>query len=389
MSNAAFKTMSHMFVGRVNVRPIGKADVFGIGIVWPLQLIEEGQELIARPETAGLAVDGCHLGQELLLQGEVGIQIYPSCLDRFVPKPEGDYRGFHTSVEQIHGHGVAQAVEGNSFLAQGRTGLARDCEVLVQEMLDRIGAQSATSGTREDQITCFPIRPVEPSFQHRSTTFAQRNCSFLPPLANDLNMSANAELDVLSREPRDFRQAHASLYRQQEQCVISLPILCGPPRRVQQSDDLLSCQEVNQPSCEAHGRCCKDAFDLSAVRWQLASDESEEGADGCQAQIASLCADTASHLQIVQERGDQRSVDLLELNAIGIDVEMCLRKAQQEPECIAIRANGVLTYLLLLHQPLREEALQESRETRMGVFHTRPRQWRSRRLVACFMSEGC
>ena len=123
-------------------------------------------------------------------------------------------------------------------------------------------------------------------------------------------------------------------------------------------------QEVDQLAVMTFGRHGKDPLDLGAVGRHLIRGVSEERPDRGQAQIAGAHADAPCLLHLGKEGGDERRIDHLERQPVGRGVQPLLRKAQQHPERVAVGFNRVGADPLLLHQPLREELLQERREGR-------------------------
>jgi hypothetical protein len=66
----------------------------------------------------------------------------------------------------------------------------------------------------------------------------------------------------------------------------------------------------------------------------------------------------ATLLQAIQKRHDQRGLNLLKMQSCRWLVQPMLRELQKLTEGITVRADSVGTRLALLHQALREEALQ-------------------------------
>jgi len=90
----------------------------------------------------------------------------------------------------------------------------------------------------------------------------------------------------------------------------------------------------------------------------------KERAYGGQSKIARARADAPRRFKLVQKGGDERRIDFFKCQVIRRDMQPLVRKAQQESEGVAIRADGVRADPLLLHQALREEPLQQRREAR-------------------------
>src|SRR5262249_47679864 len=96
-----------------------------------------------------------------------------------------------------------------------------------------------------------------------------------------------------------------------------------------------------------------------------------EGSDGCQPAVATASRDTPILLQVVEERPDQRSIDILERDAIRGLAQSLARKLEQQAEAVAVRADCVGACLPLLHKAFCEEALQQRGKTRR-CFHRAP-----------------
>src|SRR5215468_6504385 len=128
-------------------------------------------------------------------------------------------------------------------------------------------------------------------------------------------------------------------------------------------------------------------MDLRRPGRHLERGKVEEGSDGCQPGIPTACRDTAVLLQVIEERTDQRSIDILERDAIWGFAQSLTRELEQQAEGVAVGADGVRASLSLLRKTLCEEALQQCRKTGHR-FHRAPSQCFSRRSRACPMSSG-
>jgi hypothetical protein len=79
--------------------------------------------------------------------------------------------------------------------------------------------------------------------------------------------------------------------------------------------------------------------------------------DRSQADIATARTNAAALLQVVEERTDQRCVQIRQRKLRGGFVEPLLGIAQQQAEGVPVAGEGMGTGALLLHQPLGEERL--------------------------------
>ena len=329
-----------------------------------LKAVEERQQLVVGLELPRLAVERDGLGEDLLFQRQVSVEVDLGGVDGLVPQPERDHGLLHAGVQQVHRRGVPQAVERDVFLLEGGAALAGDRDVLFQKTINTVGAQSSAADAREHELALVWIRFIEPCREYGGDRLAERDDALLAALAVDFDVGARAERHVLTLQACHFRQAHAGLQGRQQQRMVPAADAGGLVGSVQEGVDLGTCQEVDQLAVEPLGRHGQDALYLSAVRRHFIGGEAEERPDRSEAQVAGGGAHAPRFLQFVQEGGDERRVELLEGQPVGRRVQPPLSEAQQQPEGVAIGADRMRADLLLLHQPLREEPLQECREGR-------------------------
>ncbi len=158
-------------------------------------------------------------------------------------------------------------------------------------------------------------------------------------------------------------------------------------RCVEQCVDLRSTEKVYQGACEAFARDGEQTLDLCRMGWQLERGVAKEGMYCREAQITAAHAEATTLLQIVQKGHDQRCVDLLDAQPRGCLMQALLRERQELSERVAIGTDGVRACLTLLHQALREEALQQRRQA-YGSAHGRSSQRCSSRRIASRISSG-
>ena len=183
-----------------------------------------------------------------------------------------------------------------------------------------------------------------------------------------------------------LRHAQSRLYGHEHERMVT-PARPGAQVWCEQNRvDLRSGEKTDLCACAALVRDGQDPLNLRCVGRHLERRIPKKRTDGRQSQVAAGCTDTAAGLQIVEVRSDQRCVDLLELQPLRRNAEMLLCELQEQPKAVAVRTDGMGTGLALLHQPTREEALQESWETGRG--HDRFSQRCSMRSIASRMSCG-
>ena len=131
-------------------------------------------------------------------------------------------------------------------------------------------------------------------------------------LANDPHVGAGAEDDVFAFEPGHLRQAQTCLDSQQHEGVITPARPCALIGCRKQAVNFGAREEWDQGPREALAGDGKHPLNLCGMSRCLESGETKERANRRQAQIATASADALPLLQMLQERHDQRRVDLLE-----------------------------------------------------------------------------
>ena len=81
----------------------------------------------------------------------------------------------------------------------------------------------------------------------------------------------------------------------------------------------------------------------------------EERAHGGEADVACAGAVAALGLELLEERGDQRRVEVFELKPRRRLARLLLREGEQQPEGVAVAGDGVRADPALAQQPVSEE----------------------------------
>lgn len=286
--------------------------VMDIGIVLPLELVKERHQSVVWAELSRLAVKGDRLGKDLFLQNHIRIEIDLRGLDGFMPEPERDDGGIHPGMQQVHGRCVPQAVECDVFLLERGADFAGRGQVLFQKASDGIGAQLPAAHAGEDNAVLVSARFIEPCFEDCGNRLAQWNGALLAPLAENFDMCARAERDILTSQADHLGQTQARLQSRQQQRVIPATVPGALVRCTQEAIDLGTRQEVDELAIEPLGRHCQDALYLGAVCRHFIGSEAEERSDSSEAQIAHMGGHAPRLLLLVKEGGDERRVELLE-----------------------------------------------------------------------------
>ena len=350
------------------------------------QRLEEGQQLVVRLEFALAGALRFDLVEGCLLDFEVGVEIDLRRLDRLVPEQHGNHGGLHAGLEEFHRRGVAQHVRGHALVLERRADPASLFDVLGQQIVNAIGTQASTTRAGKDDRSIVVGDFAQPSLHDSGRLPGQRCRAFLATLADDMHMGSRAKTNSMPTQAGDFRDAQPRLDGQQHECVIAPPRPSVQIGRTQNSVNLRPREKSDVRPRAALVRNGQDTLYLRGVSRHLEGRVPKERTDGGQSQIAAGRTDASVGLHVVEKRRHQRCIDLLELQPLRGNTKMVLGKLQQQPETVAVRADGVGTGLALLHQPAREEALQQCGERGRG--HGLPSQRRSMRSTASRMSCG-
>ena len=88
----------------------------------------------------------------------------------------------------------------------------------------------------------------------------------------------------------------------------------------------------------------------------------EQGVDRGQAGVAGADAVVALVLQVVEESGHQRGVEVTDVHVGWLGGGALRGEAEQQPEGVAVGGDGVAAGLTLAHQPVGEKRLQGWRQ---------------------------
>ena len=195
-------------------------------------------------------------------------------------------------------------------------------------------------------------RLSQPGVENGTGRFCQRRAAFLASLAEDAQVGAASRRETLSFEPGHPGQPKSLLHRGEDEGVVASSRPCLSIRCCKQRVDLRAAEKADRLARESLARNREHSLDLRCVCRQLERRVAKEGMDRGQSQIAASNAQAPAGLELVEERNDQRGVNLLESQARGRQSETLLREEQELSEGVAIGGDSVWTCLALLHRSL-------------------------------------
>src|SRR5215831_1116992 len=166
------------------------------------QPLEEGQQILIRPITPGLAVVRRGFGEDLLFESQVCIEIDLGGFDRLMSEPECNDRAIHTGLQEFHGCGVSKHVRRDTFLSQHETRLSCLGHVPCDHVLNANSAQTSAAPAGEQNLGISSALFPQPRLEYRNCGLRQRSTAFLAPFAMATDVRTSAERDVFVPQSR-------------------------------------------------------------------------------------------------------------------------------------------------------------------------------------------
>ena len=165
-------------------------------------------------------------------------------------------------------------------------------------------------------------------------------------------------MDVAEDQAGELARTQAGLDRDREQGMVAPP---GPGRAVrggEQCFDLGPGEVADQRAVEAFGRDREHPLDDGGVFGVVEGGVAEQRADSCQPGVSGPHAVAPVELEVVQERTDQRRVQVGDLQARRCLARPLFGEGQEQLERVPVGGDGVRAGLALPGQAVGEEALQ-------------------------------
>ena len=185
--------------------------------------------------------------------------------------------------------------------------------MLVEQVLHAVDGETCALCAGEQHVTTTPLRLTQPDFHHGESGFGDGGAAFFASLADDVDVSAGSEDEVVACEPSHLGYAQTRLDGYKEKGVIAPAKPGALIRSGQQGIDFRTREKLDQGPREALAGNREHPLDLCGVGWRLEGSVSKEGMERGEAQIPTADAQAVMLLQVIQKRHDQRGVDLLEV----------------------------------------------------------------------------
>lgn len=199
-----------------------------------------------------------------------------------------------------------------------------------------IAAEAAAGAGGKQRIVRAAGSLGEPGGQHRLGGGGEGHRALLAALALAADVGAGAERDAAAVESDELGDPQARLDRQYQQGAVAPAFPPPVVWRIDERFGLVGGEERDGASLEPLGRDGQHALDHGGVLGVAQRRVAEQRPDRREAQVAGPRPVAAVHLQVLEERGDQRLVEVMPLQRGGRLAGSLLHEAEQQPERVSV-----------------------------------------------------
>ena len=181
----------------------------------------------------------------------------------------------------------------------------------------------------------------EPRFEHRLDGWDQRRSPRFASLADGVDVGAGAERDVLAVQGDQFGDPQAGLDRQREHRVIAPAGPGGLVAGCQERVDFGVGEVGQKVPLRPFGGDREHAGDRVGVFGVVQREVGEQRVDRREPVVAGLGRVAAICLEVIQERGDQRRVEIGDVQRAWRSAGLVGREAQQQLEGVPVGGDRV------------------------------------------------
>lgn len=193
------------------------------------------------------------------------------------------------------------------------------------------------------------------------------------PFPRQRRLRTASEVDVLDAETGQLGASQSRLDGDHEQRMVpptgpAFAVGCG-----EQGLDFGPGQIIHLPLLEFLVRHRQHPMHHGAPPGLLQGHVAEKGTNRREPDVARTRRQATRLLGVIEERADQRGIEILQGHPSGRFLETVLGETEELPKRVAIADNGVRAHLPLAHKAIREEGLEEPRERGRRGHRTPPR----------------
>jgi hypothetical protein len=170
---------------------------------------------------------------------------------------------------------------------------------------------------------------AQPGIEHARNVAPQRSAARLSPLAPTTDMRAASEHYVLAAKRNQFRDPQARLNGDEQEGAVAAANPGGGIRSRKERLDFLGRQKLDEPALESLARNREHPLAQQCMCGLGQSHVVEEAVDGRQPCVAGASAIAALPLEVVEELGHERRVEVLDGESRRWFVKARSREAQE------------------------------------------------------------
>ena len=198
---------------------------------------------------------------------------------------------------------------------------------------------------------------VQPGAHDFDGLAGQGRGALLSALARYPDVGAGAEVHVADAQAGELGDTHAGLDHEHQQGVVAPAQPGARVGRGEQRLDLVEVEVGDDAALVALGRDRHHPGDGVRVLGVLQRREPVEGVDRPEPGVAGPGTVAPCLLEMVEERADQRSVEIVDVELERLLAGPLVGEAEQQPERVAVGGDGLGAGVALGDQPLGEESL--------------------------------
>ena len=290
------------------------------------------------------------------------MQVGLSAGQGFVPEPEGDHGDVGPGEQKLHRGGMPESVNGDVLGGQGRASGGRPPVVELDAPFNGVAGQPLPGRAGEQRAGGLSVAFGEPGFHDPDGGGKQRRVAFLPAFSCAVDVRPGLDPDAVAGQAGELGDSQAGLDGEGEHGVVAP---AGPGFLVAGSEErvgLVRGEVGDVGAVAALAGDGQDPLDQRAVLGMAQGGVGEERVDCRQAGVAGPDAVAAIVLQVLQERGDGRGVEVGETERARRFPRSGGGEADQQPERVAVGGDRGGAGVPLADQPAGEELLQDGSE---------------------------
>ena len=279
-----------------------------------------------------------------------------------MPEPEGDHGDVDPGEQEPHGGGMPEGVDGDVLGRQGRAAGGRPLVVKPDAPFDGVAGQPLPGGTGEQRVAGLPAAFGEPGFHDPDGGGQQRRIAFLPAFSCAVDVRPGLDPDVCAGQAGELGDPQAGLDGEGEHGVVAPAGAGGLVAGGQERVGLVRGEVGDVGAVAALAGDGQDPLDQRPVLGMAQGRVGEQRVDRRQPGVAGPDAVAAVVLQVLQERGDRRGVEVGQAERARRLPRAGGGKAEQQPERVTVGGDRGRAGVTLADQPAGEELLQDGSE---------------------------